>query len=139
MCVPYQRHSYQPTNTSTVSNAPAYEYPPAQNSVARTSNSYARYTPAETTNSSSESARVGTQGHFDSRRLPPYSGTQTSINATAMGSLAYASTLAQEQRNKSTPVRYDPMQHIVDYNRYSHTVSSPAGSTAYPMTLTASN
>lgn len=136
---PYQRPSYQSTTNSAISNAPAYEYPPAQSTVGRTPNSYSRYTPAETTNSSSESARAGPQGHFDSRRLPPYSGTQSSTNTTTMGSLAYAPSLTQERRNSNTPTRYDPIQHIVDYNRNSQPISSSAGSAAHAMTSTASN
>lgn len=132
----YQRPSYQSTATPTASNAPSHEYSPAQSSAGRNSDSHSRYTPVGTTNPSSESTRTG---RFDSRRLPPYSTAQASINTTAMGNLAYASSLAQEQRTSTTPTRYGSMQHIVDYNRYSQPTSSSAGSAVYGMTSTASN
>ena len=140
----YQRHTYQPaaTHTPPVINGPSQEYSSAQNSAERNANSQSsRFAPAPGgfTNSSSESTRNMSQDYFDSRRLPPYSAPQTSINTTAMSNLVYASSLAQEQRPDTTHARYDSMQHIVDYNRYSQPTSSSPASAVYGMTSTALN
>lgn len=134
----YQRHSYQPaaTHIPSVTNPPSQEYPSAQSSAERNSSSHpARYAPG------GESTRNVSQEYFDSRRLPPYSAAQTSINTSAMGSLVYASSLAQEQRTETTQPRYGPMQHIVDYNRYSQppTTTSSSIPAVYGLTSTASN
>lgn len=125
----YQRHSYQPAaiHTPSVTNAPSQEYSSAQNSAESNSHS-TRYAPG------GESIRNMSQDYFDSRRLPPYSTAQTSINTTAMGNLVYASSLAQEQRTDTTQPRYDSMQHIVDYNRYSQPTTSSTISTVHGMT-----
>ena len=136
----FQRHSYQSNTTSTVSNPSSNAHPPAHNPSGRAPSSHpSSYTPIGTTSSTSQTAKTGSQGHFDTRRLPPYSNAQSSADTTAMGSLAYASSLAQEQRTMTPPARYGPMQHIVDYNRYSQPVSTSADSNVYGMTSTASN
>ena len=125
----YQRHSYQPAaiNTPSITNAPSQEYSSVQNSAESNSHS-TRYAPG------GESIRNMSQDYFDSRRLPPYSTAQTSINTTAMGNLVYASSLAQEQRTDTTQPRYDSMQHIVDYNRYSQPTTSSTISAVHGMT-----
>lgn len=140
----YQRHTYQPaaTHTPSVINGPSQDYSSAQNSAERNTNSQSsRYAPPPGgfTNSSSESTRNMSQDYFDSRRLPPYSAPQTSINTSAMSNLVYASSLAQEQRPDTTQARYGSMQHIVDYNRYSQPTSSSAAPAVYGMTSTTAN
>lgn len=133
----YQRQPYQPsaTHTASASSPPLQEYSSApQNSAERNPNSHSsRYAPI-----GSESTRTPSQDYYDSRRLPPYTAAQASINTTAMGNLVYASSLAQEQRTDTTQARYGSMQHIVDYNRYPQPTSS-VGAAGYGLTSTASN
>lgn len=110
----YQRHSYQPTAThsSSVSSAPPQEYSFAQNSAERNQNSH--------------SSRYGSQNYFDSRRLPPYSAAQTFINTTtAMGNLAYASSLAQRQTAQK------PSSHV-EVSTSNHQVTPTANSYVLP-------
>ncbi len=137
---PYPRHSFQPTTSAKASNLQTAHFPPMQNPIDCNPNSHSsRLTPVGSTNSSSEPARAGSQSHFDSRRIATHPNARTSIDTTAMGSLAYASSLAQERQSDTTPARYGPMQPIADYNRYSQPVNSSASSTSYGLTSTASN
>lgn len=135
-----QRNSYRSNTTPAISNAPSQNYPPAPSPAGQNQTSLSSSHPSiGATSIPSEHSRVGPQGHFDSRRLPPYSNAPSPLDTTAMGSLAYASSLAQERRTSTTPSRYGAMQHIVEYNQYSQPISSSAGSAIYGMTSTASN
>lgn len=132
----YQRHSYQPNTTSA---APSPQYAPAQSSAERIPNTYSRFTPGGNNSSTYQPVRAESQGHPDPGRMHPYSNARSSIDTTALGSLAYASSLGQEPRSNTSPARYGSMQHIVDYNRSSQPVTSSAASAVYGVTSTASN
>ena len=67
------------------------------------------------------------------------SNPRTSVDTTALGSLAYASTLGQDSRGQaSTSKKHPSMQHIVNYNRSSdsnsYDVPPLASQTKYPST-----
>ena len=101
--------SYQRQPYSSMATTPTTQYPSAQTSLGATSSG--GYTP-----------QARTQTHGPAMTHYP-ANSRSSIDTTALGNLAYASSLGQDSRTRTAP-RINPMQQIVDYNR-SQPVSGP--------------
>lgn len=114
----YQRQTY-PSMTSAPTTQP---YLSAQASLGATSTSHGGY----------HTARVETQTHGGPPAINHYPAiSRSSIDTTALGNLAYASSLGQDShsRNQAAPARNNSsMQQIIDYNRSQPTTSFSASS-----------
>lgn len=78
-------------------------------------------------------SRVGTQPHAPPAIDHYPANSRSSIDTTALGNLAYASSLGQDSRSHPSPARNNSsMQHIVDYNR-SKPTNAFAGAQMYEM------
>lgn len=135
----YQRQKYSSMNT----NAASEQSISAQTSAERSSTVYSMSRPVEVSDTSSRGyhiARGRPHGHGTATMMSHYpSNSRSSIDTTALGNLAYASSLGQNSRSHAAAARDGSMmQHIVDYNRSGNN-SNYSGSPVYGMTAVSIN
>lgn len=129
----YQRQSYQPMTSAPTA------YISAQTSSERTTNNYppSRYVDLGSSNNGGYNPRAG--GHTNPGMNAYHANPRSSIDTTALGNLAYASSLGQDSRHQSTPTRENAsLQPISDYNR-SQAAATYGESASCGLTSTASN
>lgn len=109
----------------------APQYSAVQASNGSTSYAYPRYS-ERSGNGSYQVTRATPQSHYNTADLNSYSTAGSSVDTTALGNLAYASSLGRESRDRVSLLRHSSMQQVVDNSR-SQPATSPNIVPAYKM------